>query len=121
MATTAVPKRAVRLAELRTHREQIRAIAEGYGIYNVRVFGSVARDAATVDSDLDLLVDVQPGRGYFDLAGFALDVEDLLGVFTQVATPNGLKPRMRARVLHDAQRVHGVGPGVTGAHRVGRR
>ena len=77
-------------------------IATRYGIHNVRVFGSVARDTATADSDLDLLVDVQPGHGYFDLAGFALDVEDLLGVFTQVATPNGLNPRIRAKILAEA-------------------
>lgn len=51
MAATAAPKRAVRLAELRTHREQIHVIADRYGIHNVRVFGSVARDTATVDSD----------------------------------------------------------------------
>jgi predicted nucleotidyltransferase len=102
MAATAAPKRAVRLAELRAHRAEINAIADRYGIRNVRVFGSVARDTATADSDLDLLVDVEPGRGYFDLAGFALDVEDLLEVFTQVATPNGLKPRIRATVLADA-------------------
>jgi uncharacterized protein len=76
------PRRAVRPAELRTHREQIQAIAVRYGVDNVRVFGSVARDTATADSDLDLLVDVQPGRGYFELDGFALDVEDLLGVGT---------------------------------------
>jgi hypothetical protein len=43
-------------------------------------------------------VDVATGHGYFDMAGFALDVEDLLGVFTQVATPAGLKPRVRIRV-----------------------
>ena len=102
MAATAAPKRAVRLAELRAHRAEIDAIADRYGIRNVRVFGSVSRDTATADSDLDLLVDVEPGRGYFDLAGFALDVEDLLGVFTQVATPNGLKPRIRATILADA-------------------
>lgn len=102
LAATGAPRRAVRLAELRTYREQIQAIADWYDVHNVRVFGSVARDTATVDSDLDLLVDVHPARGYFDLAGFALDVGDLLGVFTQVATPNGLKLRVRARILADA-------------------
>jgi predicted nucleotidyltransferase len=102
MVVTAAPTRAIRLAELQSHAEQIRAIADRYGVSNVRVFGSVARGTATADSDLDLLVDVQPGRGYFDLAGFALDIEDLLGVFTQVATPNGLSSRMRARILADA-------------------
>jgi predicted nucleotidyltransferase len=54
---------------------------------NVRVFGSVARGEVDGFSDLDLLIDVAPGRGYFDMAGFALDVEQLMGVFTQVATP----------------------------------
>jgi len=38
----------------------------------------------------------------FDMTGFALDVEQLMGVFTQVATPNGLKKRIRARVLAEA-------------------
>jgi len=101
MALT-VPRRAVSLAELRAHRDQIHAIATRYGIRNIRVFGSVSRDTATADSDLDLLVDVDPGHGYLDLTGFALDVEDLLQVFTQVATAGGLKPRLRDRILTDA-------------------
>ena len=54
------------------------------------------------DSDLDLLVDVERGHGYFDMAGFALGVEDELGVMTQVATPGGLKLRIRDRVLREA-------------------
>lgn len=54
------------------------------------------------DRDLDLLVDVERGHGYFDMAGFALGVEDELGVMTQVATPGGLKLRIRDRVLREA-------------------
>ena len=69
---------------------------------NVRVFGSVARGEATAESDLDLLVDVDRGHGYFDMAGFALAVEEKLGVFTQVATPGGLKLRIRDRVMREA-------------------
>jgi hypothetical protein len=42
------------------------------------------------------------GHGYFDMAGFALGVEDELGVMTQVATPRGLKLRIRHRVLREA-------------------
>lgn len=53
-------------------------------------------------SDLDLLVDVERGHGYFDMAGFALAVEDELGVFTQLATVNGLKERIRDEVLREA-------------------
>jgi uncharacterized protein len=97
-----VPRRAVSLDEVRRHRDEIQAIGARFGIGNVRVFGSVARGTADDHSDLDLLVDVAPGHGYFDLTGFALEVEDLLGVFTQVATPNGLKQRIRDRILAEA-------------------
>ena len=96
------PRRAVTLAELRAHRGEIMKLGERFGVRNIRVFGSVARGEATSESDLDLLVDVDRGHGYFDMAGFALGVEDKLGVFTQVATPNGLKLRIRDRVLREA-------------------
>jgi predicted nucleotidyltransferase len=98
----AAPRRRVTLAELRSNRRRIAAIGRRYGVSNVRVFGSVARGEADQNSDLDLLIDVAPGHGYFDMAGFALDVEQLLGVFTQVATERGLKQRMREKILAEA-------------------
>ncbi len=71
---------------------------------DIRVFGSVARGEATPGSDLDLLADVDRGHGYFDMAEFALGVEDVLGVMTHVATPGGLKVRIRDRVLRGGRR-----------------
>ena len=97
-----MPRRVLSLDEVRRHRNEILAIAERYGVRNIRVFGSVARGDADADSDLDLLIDVDPGHSYFDMAGFALEVEDLLGIFTQVATAGGLKVRIRDRVLGEA-------------------
>jgi predicted nucleotidyltransferase len=96
------PRRAVTLDEVRAHRDAIKRLGERFGVRNIRVFGSVARGEATPDSDLDLFVDVDRGHGYFDMAGFALGVEDELGVMTQVATPGGLKLRIRDRVLREA-------------------
>jgi uncharacterized protein len=96
------PRRAVTLGEVRSRRQAIVSLGERFGIRNIRVFGSVARGEATADSDLDLLVDVDRGHGYLDMAGFALGVEDELGVFTQVATAAGLKLRIRDRVLREA-------------------
>lgn len=95
-------RQSVTLSDVRAHREQILALGRRSGVGNIRVFGSVAHGDAGAESDLDLLVDVEPGRGYVDLATFALAVEDLLGVLTQVATVNGLKPRLREQVLADA-------------------
>lgn len=96
------PRRAVNINEVRRHREQILEIGRRFGVRNIRVFGSVARGDAAANSDLDLLIDVDPGHGYFDMTGFALEVEGLLGVFTQVATVEGLKARIRDRVLAEA-------------------
>lgn len=97
-----VPRRAVSLDDVRAHREEIVRVGERFGVRNIRVFGSVARGTSHQDSDLDLLIDVDPGHGYFDMAGFALEIEELLGVFTQVATVGGLKTRIRDRVLGEA-------------------
>jgi uncharacterized protein len=44
---------------LADRREQILAIADRHGAYNVRVFGSVARGEARIDSDVDFLIDYQ--------------------------------------------------------------
>ncbi len=97
-----VPRRAVSLDDVRAHRDEIVRAGERFGVRNIRVFGSVARGTSHQESDLDLLIDVDPGHGYFDMAGFALEVEELLGVFTQVATVGGLKARIRDLVLGEA-------------------
>ena len=81
------PRRAVTMDEVRAHQDAIKRLGERSGVRNSQVFGSVARGEATPDSDLDLLVDVERGHGYFDMAGFALGAENELGVMTQVATP----------------------------------
>lgn len=96
------PRRRVTVDELRGRREDIIAIGRRYGVSTIRVFGSVARGEADDMSDLDLLVDAAPDTGLFRLAGFALDVEELLGVFTQVVTVPGLKCRIKDRVLDEA-------------------
>ena len=77
-------------------------MAGRHGAYNVRLFGSVARGDARADSDIDLLVDMLPGRSLFDLGGLWSDLNDLLGVHVDVVTEQGLGPRIRERVLREA-------------------
>jgi hypothetical protein len=52
----------------RSNRDQIMRLAADCGASNVRVFGSVARGETDSRSDVDLLVDPEPGRSLFDLA-----------------------------------------------------
>jgi uncharacterized protein len=68
----------------------------------VRVFGSVARGEADAESDIDLLVDVEPGRTLFDLSELLLDLQELLGHNVDIVTEKGLHSRIRQRVLKEA-------------------
>jgi predicted nucleotidyltransferase len=90
------------LGFLRAVRRQILAAASRGGLGEVRVFGSVARGEAIETSDVDLLVAPGPNTTLFDLSGFALDVEEIVGRHADVATPRGLKARIRGRVLAEA-------------------
>lgn len=87
---------------LRAKREEILRIAAEHGARNVRVFGSVARGDADEQSDVDFLVDMEPGRSLFDMGGLLMDLQDLLGRDVDIATERSLKQRVRARVLHEA-------------------
>ena len=90
------------LGSLRGVRARILGAASRRGLHDVRVFGSVARGEADASSDVDLLVVPGPGTSLFDLSGFALDVEEIIGRHVDVATPGGLKSRIRERVLAEA-------------------
>ena len=87
---------------LRGQREEILRIAAKHGAYNVRVFGSVARGDARADSDVDFLVDLEPGRSLLDLGGFLMDLQDLLDRNVDVVTENGLHWYIRDRVIQEA-------------------
>ena len=93
----------VTIKQLRARRTEIERTAREFGASNIRVFGSVARGDAGPDSDVDLLVDMERGRGLLALAGLELALERLLGSDVDVTTPGGLKPRVREAVLVEAR------------------
>jgi predicted nucleotidyltransferase len=87
---------------IRQSKEQILVTAAKYGAFNVRVFGSVAEGTDDEHSDIDFLVELQPGRTLFDLGGLLMDLQKLLGRKVDVVTPNGLRERIRDDVLKQA-------------------
>jgi predicted nucleotidyltransferase len=84
-------------------KDQILAIAARHGASNVRVFGSVARGTAQPDSDIDFLIQLDPGRSLFDLGGLLMDLQHLLNRKVDVVTEKGLHWYIRDRVLKEAQ------------------
>ncbi|GIV82161.1 MAG: nucleotidyltransferase [Anaerolineae bacterium] len=92
------------LDALRARRDEILRLAEQYGAFNVRVFGSVARGEEKSGSDVDLLVSMRPGASMFDLVGLWLDLQDLLGCEVSLVTddPQPRNERFLRRILKDA-------------------
>jgi len=80
----------------------IRDVTARHGATNVRIFGSFARGTQQPKSDLDLLVDLEPGRSVLDLVAIKQDLEDLLGRRVDVVTMRSLSPYIRDSVLEDA-------------------
>jgi uncharacterized protein len=93
MACDAVPKE---------KRNQVLRIAAKYGARHLRVFGSSARGEADDASDIDFLVELEPGRSLLDLGGLQFELQSLLGRPVDVLTERALKPRIRERVLREA-------------------
>lgn len=81
---------------------RIREIARRHGVRDVRVFGSRARGEATSGSDLDLLIRLDPGRGFRDFMDFCDELEEALAERVDVVTEDGLSPYIRDRVLAEA-------------------
>jgi predicted nucleotidyltransferase len=84
-------------------RDEILSLAHRRGARNVRVFGSVARNEAREDSDIDFLIDLDPDRSLLDVGGLAMDLSLLLGRSVDVVTEAGLRERIRSRVLQEAR------------------
>ncbi|MDN7024108.1 nucleotidyltransferase family protein [Methanoculleus sp. FWC-SCC1] len=91
----------VTLDAVRKKRSRILAIAERHGATNLRVFGSVARGEADFGSDLDLLVEMEPGRSLLDHIALIQDLEEDLGCRVDVVTEKALKERYRVRILSE--------------------
>ena len=88
---------------VKTRREEILSIAARHGARNLRVFGSAARGEEEEGSDLDFLVEMEPGRSLLDQAALLLDLKKALGRDVDVVSEKGLKPRIRDRVLREAR------------------
>lgn len=83
-------------------RDEILRTAALRGATNVRVFGSVVRGDVHPDSDIDFLVDLDPGRSLLDLGGLLMDLQQLLGRDVDVVTEQGLHWYIRDQVLAEA-------------------
>lgn len=88
-------------AMLRAHADEIRA----RGVTRLALFESCLRDAAGAESDIDILVDLDPERelSLIDLAELRLRLNDLLGREVDLVQRDRLKPYLRGAILAEAR------------------
>jgi uncharacterized protein len=90
------------LNTIKKQRDLIIDVAEKYGAYNIRLFGSVARHHENQNSDIDLLVNFEPGRSLFELIELKDELEKLLSVQVYVISEKGLSQYIKDTVLQEA-------------------
>jgi predicted nucleotidyltransferase len=96
-------KRVEAIAKLKTCADGVKAL----GVTSLYLFGSSARDAASLDSDIDLFVDYDPARKFslLDLAAIKRLLEERLAVEVDVTTRDSLHPLLRDAIERSAIRV----------------
>lgn len=85
------------------YQSRLRALAVEYGINRIRVVGSVARGEDRPDSDLDLLVDLDPVADPLKHLEFDAAAERLLGCRVDIMTMANLHGLLRETVLAEAR------------------
>src|ERR1700730_7309217 len=100
---------------LESRRREILELAARHGARNVRVFGSIARGDDRATSDVDLLVDIEPGRTLLDVIALEQDLEELLGRPVAVLTDGGLSPYLQQRILAGSATHSRTSPGTAAA------
>jgi predicted nucleotidyltransferase len=85
--------------KIEAHRHKL----AGAGVRRLGVYGSVARGEARQDSDVDVLAEFDRTPDLFELAALRERLAEILGRPVDLATPQGLKPRLRDRILHEVR------------------
>lgn len=93
-------RRAEALQLIETNRAELTAL----GVKSLALFGSVARDEARPDSDVDLLVEFAEPVGFFHLFRVRRRLEEILAAKVDLTTPGGLRPELRRGILAEAIR-----------------
>ena len=91
-------KRDVVLRILSNHRNEL----SRFKVKSLAIFGSVARDEARADSDVDVLVEFSEAVGIFEFVDLKEYLESILGATVDLATEQALKKQLRDQILKEA-------------------
>jgi predicted nucleotidyltransferase len=83
-------------------KDDILQLAKRHGARRIRIFGSAARQEDTASSDIDFLVDLEPGRSLLDQIALQQDLAELLGRRVDVVVEGGVSPYLQDQILAEA-------------------
>jgi predicted nucleotidyltransferase len=87
---------------LKVHKRELR---EKFGVKKIGIFGSYLREENTINSDIDILVEIGIPMGLFKFLGLERYLSHLLGVKVDLVTRNALKPYIGRRILDEIRYV----------------
>lgn len=88
--------------------QAIAAFCARHGVRRLSLFGSILRPDFTPESDVDMLVEFDPGKtpGMIGFGAMILERQQLIGRAVDLRTPNDLSPYFRPAVLKEARPLH---------------
>jgi predicted nucleotidyltransferase len=88
--------------------EEIADFCRRHGVKRLSLYGSILRDDFNPDSDVDVLVEFQPGRtpGMVGFGQMIIELRDIIGRDVDLRTPHDLSRYFRAEVLRTARELH---------------
>lgn len=90
--------RAEALQLVQSHQAELQKL----GVKSLNLFGSVARNEATAQSDVDILVELEDSIGFFEFFCIKHYLEDLLQCSVDLGTTDALKEHLRQPILSEA-------------------
>ena len=101
----AVHARAALADEVLAKKALVRTLARAHGVRSALLFGSAARGDDRPQSDIDLMVELEPGRSLLDLTALACDLEEAFGRRVAVVEQSSVRPVVRAAALREGIRI----------------
>ncbi len=100
--------RTLQVGGIQVDSESLAELCRRFGVRELSVFGSAARGEMGPESDLDIMVEFEPGvrTGLIKFECFVEGLEALAGRRVDLVTRRGLKPWVRSQVLRDARVIY---------------
>jgi uncharacterized protein len=98
----------LQLGGIQVDSASLAELCRRYGVKELSVFGSAARGEMAPESDVDIMVEFEPGvrTGLIKFETLIEALESLVGRRVDLVTRRGLKPWVRSQVLRDARVIY---------------